>query len=57
MKGLENCDILRPDTPIGSDYFDPRALKSNFKKLPNGWLFCRDKAPPPVTRARGTRTV
>jgi tRNA uridine 5-carboxymethylaminomethyl modification enzyme len=31
MKGLENVHILRPGYAIEYDYFDPRALKSNFE--------------------------
>jgi len=31
MKGLENAHILRPGYAIEYDFFDPRALKSNFE--------------------------
>ena len=39
MKGLENAHILRPGYAIEYDYFDPRALKSNFETRSIGGLF------------------
>ena len=39
MAGLENAHILRPGYAIEYDYFDPRALKSNFETRQIGGLF------------------
>jgi tRNA uridine 5-carboxymethylaminomethyl modification enzyme len=39
MAGLENAHILRPGYAIEYDYFDPRALKSNFETRSIGGLF------------------
>ena len=39
MAGLENVHILRPGYAIEYDYFDPRALKSNFETRQIGGLF------------------
>ena len=39
MRGLENAHILRPGYAIEYDYFDPRALKSNFETRSIGGLF------------------
>jgi len=39
MPGLENAHILRPGYAIEYDYFDPRALKSNFETRAIGGLF------------------
>ena len=39
MEGLENAHILRPGYAIEYDYFDPRALKSNFETRQIGGLF------------------
>jgi tRNA uridine 5-carboxymethylaminomethyl modification enzyme len=39
MVGLENAHILRPGYAIEYDYFDPRALKSNFETKSIGGLF------------------
>jgi len=39
MPGLENAHILRPGYAIEYDYFDPRALKSNFETRQIGGLF------------------
>ena len=39
MVGLENAHILRPGYAIEYDYFDPRALKTNFETRAIGGLF------------------
>ena len=39
MKGLENAHILRPGYAIEYDYFDPRALKTNFETRSISGLF------------------
>ena len=39
MVGMENAHILRPGYAIEYDYFDPRALKSNFETRAIGGLF------------------
>lgn len=39
MAGLENAHILRPGYAIEYDYFDPRALKSNFETRSVAGLF------------------
>jgi tRNA uridine 5-carboxymethylaminomethyl modification enzyme len=39
MAGLENAHILRPGYAIEYDYFDPRALKTNFETRAIGGLF------------------
>jgi tRNA uridine 5-carboxymethylaminomethyl modification enzyme len=39
MQGLENVHILRPGYAIEYDYFDPRALKTNFETRAIGGLF------------------
>ncbi|PRD70309.1 tRNA uridine-5-carboxymethylaminomethyl(34) synthesis enzyme MnmG [Malikia spinosa] len=40
IKGLEQCNILRPGYAIEYDYFDPRELKSSFEtKQINGLFF------------------
>jgi tRNA uridine 5-carboxymethylaminomethyl modification enzyme len=39
IPGLENAHILRPGYAIEYDYFDPRALKSNFETKAIGGLF------------------
>jgi tRNA uridine 5-carboxymethylaminomethyl modification enzyme len=39
MAGLENAHILRPGYAIEYDYFDPRALKSNFETRAIAGLF------------------
>jgi len=39
MAGMENAHILRPGYAIEYDYFDPRALKSNFETRAIGGLF------------------
>ena len=39
MKGLENAHILRPGYAIEYDYFDPRALKTNFETRSINGLF------------------
>jgi len=39
MDGMENAHILRPGYAIEYDYFDPRALKSNFETRQIGGLF------------------
>ena len=39
MAGMENAHILRPGYAIEYDYFDPRALKSNFETRASGGLF------------------
>ena len=39
MVGMENAHILRPGYAIEYDYFDPRALKTNFETRAIGGLF------------------
>ena len=39
MRGLERAHILRPGYAIEYDYFDPRALRSNFETRAIGGLF------------------
>jgi tRNA uridine 5-carboxymethylaminomethyl modification enzyme len=39
MVGLQNAHILRPGYAIEYDYFDPRALKTNFESRAIGGLF------------------
>jgi tRNA uridine 5-carboxymethylaminomethyl modification enzyme len=39
MAGMENAHILRPGYAIEYDYFDPRALKTNFETRAIGGLF------------------
>ncbi len=39
IAGMENAHILRPGYAIEYDYFDPRALKSNFETRAIGGLF------------------
>jgi tRNA uridine 5-carboxymethylaminomethyl modification enzyme len=39
MQGLESVHILRPGYAIEYDYFDPRALKTNFETRAIGGLF------------------
>jgi tRNA uridine 5-carboxymethylaminomethyl modification enzyme len=39
IKGLENAHIIRPGYAIEYDYFDPRALKTNFETRAIGGLF------------------